>query len=92
MERLCIYPKDIMRVTGRSERYGRNLIQKIRQELKKETHQRLNPVLWSNAWECSTRYPARAKSVKSDSGPFNWMGMLSATEGNTIASSKNFFI
>ncbi len=39
MERLCIYPKDIMRVTGRSERYGRNLIQKIKEALGKLQHQ-----------------------------------------------------
>ncbi len=39
MERLCIYPKDIMRVTGRSERYGRNLIQKIKEAIGKQKHQ-----------------------------------------------------
>ena len=39
MDRLCIYPKDIMRITGRSERYGRHIIKKIKDELKKEPHQ-----------------------------------------------------
>lgn len=39
MERLCIYPKDIQLVTGRSERYGRNLIKKIRDAFSKESHQ-----------------------------------------------------
>jgi len=38
MERLCIYPKDIQIVTGRSERYGRNLIKKIKEHLKKQQH------------------------------------------------------
>ena len=39
MNRICIYPKDIQRITGKSERYGRNLIQKLRVRLGKETHQ-----------------------------------------------------
>lgn len=38
-KRLCIYPKDISRVTGKSERYARDLIQKIKIKLKKEEHQ-----------------------------------------------------
>ncbi len=38
MERLCIYPKDIQVVTGRSERYGRNLIRKIKSKFSKEDH------------------------------------------------------
>ncbi len=37
--RLCIYPKDIQRITGRSERYSRDLIHKIRKSLNKEDHQ-----------------------------------------------------
>ena len=37
--RLCIYPKDIQRVTGKSERYSRNLISKIRKALNKAEHQ-----------------------------------------------------
>ena len=39
MQRLCIYPKDVQRITGRSERYSRNLIRKIMQELNKKDHQ-----------------------------------------------------
>jgi len=39
MERLCIYPKDIQLVTGRSERYGRNLIKKIKEHFSKQQHQ-----------------------------------------------------
>ena len=39
MNRLCIYPKDIQIITGRSERYGRNLIRKIKDHFKKEQHQ-----------------------------------------------------
>lgn len=37
--RLCIYPKDIQRITGKSERYSRDLIHKIRKSLNKEDHQ-----------------------------------------------------
>lgn len=29
-QRLCIYPKDIVRITGKSERFSRDLIQRIR--------------------------------------------------------------
>lgn len=39
MERICIYPKDIRAVTGKSERWGRNLIKKIREQLKKREDQ-----------------------------------------------------
>jgi len=39
MERLCIYPKDIQIVTGKSERYGRYLINLIKKKLDKEPHQ-----------------------------------------------------
>ena len=39
MNRLCIYPKDIMIITGRSDRYGRNLIKKIKDHLNKLQHQ-----------------------------------------------------
>ena len=37
--RLCIYPKDIQRITGKSERYSRDLIHRIRKSLNKEDHQ-----------------------------------------------------
>jgi hypothetical protein len=39
MNRLCIYPKDVQIITGRSDRYGRKLISKIREHFKKEQHQ-----------------------------------------------------
>jgi len=39
MNRLCIYPKDIQIITGRSDRYCRNLIKKINEHLKKQQHQ-----------------------------------------------------
>jgi len=37
--RLCVYPKDVQRITGKSERYGRMLLLKIKDSLKKEEHQ-----------------------------------------------------
>jgi hypothetical protein len=37
--RLCIYPKDVQRITGKSESYGRLLLKKIKLHLKKEDHQ-----------------------------------------------------
>ncbi|MCT4561312.1 MAG: hypothetical protein N4A41_08040 [Crocinitomicaceae bacterium] len=37
--RLCIYPKDIARITGKSERYARKLIQLLREEFAKQPHQ-----------------------------------------------------
>jgi hypothetical protein len=37
--RLCIYPKDVQRITGKSESYGRLLLKKIKDSLKKEGHQ-----------------------------------------------------
>lgn len=39
MKRIIIYPKDIQIITGRSERYGRGIIQKIKKHLNKEKHQ-----------------------------------------------------
>lgn len=39
MERICIYPKDIQIITGKSERYGRNLIKKIKKAFNKQDHQ-----------------------------------------------------
>jgi hypothetical protein len=37
--RVCIYPKDVQRITGKSERYGRTLLQKIKEYFRKEEHQ-----------------------------------------------------
>jgi hypothetical protein len=38
-KRACIYPKDVQRITGKSERYGRKLLNRIREEFSKEPHQ-----------------------------------------------------
>lgn len=38
-KRICIFPKDIQLITGRSSRYGCKLIKEIRTKLKKEPHQ-----------------------------------------------------
>jgi len=37
--RICIYPKDIQLITGRSERYGRKLLNDIKDYFDKEPHQ-----------------------------------------------------
>ena len=37
--RIIIYPKDVQRITGKSDRYGRMLLKKIRQQFFKEPHQ-----------------------------------------------------
>jgi hypothetical protein len=37
--RLCVYPKDVQRITGKSERYGRMLLIKIRETFNKQDHQ-----------------------------------------------------
>ncbi|MBL7860690.1 MAG: hypothetical protein JNJ65_05960 [Cyclobacteriaceae bacterium] len=39
MNRLTIYPKDIQRITGRSDRYGRMLLCKIKTHFHKLNHQ-----------------------------------------------------
>ena len=39
LERLCIYPKDIMIITGKSERYSRKLLQEIKKQLGKKPNQ-----------------------------------------------------
>lgn len=39
MRRICIYPKDVQVVTGKSERYGRTIIKAIKERLNKEAHQ-----------------------------------------------------
>lgn len=38
-KRLCIYPKDITLITGKSYRYSARLLQKIRTELKKDKNE-----------------------------------------------------
>ncbi len=39
MKRIAIYPKDVMRITGKSERYSREILKKIKADLNKEKHQ-----------------------------------------------------
>jgi hypothetical protein len=39
VKRVCIYPKDIMRITGKSERYSRKLLEIIKKENNKSNHQ-----------------------------------------------------
>ena len=38
-KRVCIYPKDIAIITGKSERHGRRILERIKLELQKESHQ-----------------------------------------------------
>tara|TARA_R110002124_G_scaffold80255_1_gene212553 strand:+ start:279 stop:479 length:201 start_codon:yes stop_codon:yes gene_type:complete len=38
-KRICIYPKDIQLVTGRSERYARTYYRQLKDVLAKEDHQ-----------------------------------------------------
>jgi hypothetical protein len=37
--RIIVYPKDVQRITGKSARYGRLLIARIRGRYQKESHQ-----------------------------------------------------
>ena len=39
VNRIIIYPKDIQGITGKSERYGRSLLKRIKDHLKKDDHQ-----------------------------------------------------
>lgn len=39
LKRLCIYPKDIMIITGKSERYARKLLQSVKEQLGKDPNQ-----------------------------------------------------
>jgi hypothetical protein len=38
MKRIAIYPKDIMIITGKSERYSRELLKSIKNHFEKEKH------------------------------------------------------
>ncbi len=38
-DRVCVYPKDIQRITGKSEKSGQRLLKKIRMQLGKSDHQ-----------------------------------------------------
>jgi len=39
MKRICIYPQDIQKITGKSERQCRNIINDIKIYFKKQKHQ-----------------------------------------------------
>jgi hypothetical protein len=39
MKRVVVYPKDIMVVTGKSERHSRTLLKRMKQHYKKEEYQ-----------------------------------------------------
>lgn len=39
MKRICIYPKDVMQITGKSERQSRQIIANIKKKYNKEKHQ-----------------------------------------------------
>ena len=39
VKRICIYPKDVQRITGKSERYGRSLLAQIKNHYQKQEHQ-----------------------------------------------------
>jgi len=39
LTRLCIYPKDVQRITGKSEKASRRLLQAIKEALGKQAHQ-----------------------------------------------------
>ncbi len=39
LKRIVIYPQDVALLTGRSDRYGRMIIKKIKEELGKASHQ-----------------------------------------------------
>jgi len=38
-KRICIYPKDVAIITGKTERYGRSVLKAIREHLNKKPHQ-----------------------------------------------------
>ena len=38
-KRICIYPKDIAIITGKTERHGRSLLNRIKKHFNKKPHQ-----------------------------------------------------
>ena len=42
MKRIVIYPKDIMVITGKSERFSRDLLKRIKRHIGKEEYQFLS--------------------------------------------------
>lgn len=39
MKRVVIYPKDVMIITGKSERYSREILKKVKAHFRKEEYQ-----------------------------------------------------
>jgi len=39
MERLCVFPKDVARITGMGDRYSQKLLQELKLLLNKKKHQ-----------------------------------------------------
>lgn len=39
LKRICIYPKDVQKVTGKSERYSREILKKVKRHYNKPEHQ-----------------------------------------------------
>ena len=39
MKRLCIYPKDVQWITGKSDRQARDIVFKIKKQYNKQKHQ-----------------------------------------------------
>ncbi|MBK3519931.1 hypothetical protein [Carboxylicivirga marina] len=39
LSRLCVYPKDVQRITGKSEKSSRRLLHSIKETLGKKEHQ-----------------------------------------------------
>jgi hypothetical protein len=39
LTRIIVYPKDVQRITGKSERYGRKILNKIKDKHGKQKHQ-----------------------------------------------------
>ena len=48
IRRTCIYTKDVQRITGKTERVSRKLIQTIKEKLQKEPHQFITIYEFSN--------------------------------------------
>ncbi|UPT70712.1 MAG: hypothetical protein M0D53_16875 [Flavobacterium sp. JAD_PAG50586_2] len=42
MKRICIYPKDVQWITGKSDRQSRDIVLKIKKHYNKEKHQPLS--------------------------------------------------
>jgi hypothetical protein len=48
-KRICIYPKDIMKVTGKGERYCRKLLEMMKIKYSKNEHQFISVEEFANS-------------------------------------------